>query len=225
MTILGELVPSSGKIRHSGRISYSSQTAWIMPGTIRDNILFGLTYDEYRYKSVVKACQLEEVLTNERSSVHSLSLSFPYFYSHLQFLSLFLTWISAPQSTVYCLTSLISFLKLTSPPLCLLSCFWLLVCFCFCLPSLSPLFCFSLSLFLHGMLTWQLNWEPLLDIELCHITPLMVFSPHPQSLDTKSANRVQLSAANVLSDSPLFNWDLHERTVSRSAENTFMSRH
>uniref|UniRef100_A0A8C1I5F9 Cystic fibrosis transmembrane conductance regulator n=1 Tax=Cyprinus carpio TaxID=7962 RepID=A0A8C1I5F9_CYPCA len=65
MTILGELVPSSGKIRHSGRISYSSQTAWIMPGTIRDNILFGLTYDEYRYKSVVKACQLEEVLTNE----------------------------------------------------------------------------------------------------------------------------------------------------------------
>uniref|UniRef100_A0A671NS08 CF transmembrane conductance regulator n=1 Tax=Sinocyclocheilus anshuiensis TaxID=1608454 RepID=A0A671NS08_9TELE len=64
MTILGELVPSSGKIRHSGRISYSSQTTWIMPGTIRDNILFGLTYDEYRYKSVVKACQLEEVLTN-----------------------------------------------------------------------------------------------------------------------------------------------------------------
>ncbi|XP_026099245.1 cystic fibrosis transmembrane conductance regulator-like [Carassius auratus] len=62
MSILGELVPSSGKIRHSGRISYSSQTAWIMPGTIRDNILFGLTYDELRYKSVVKACQLEEDL-------------------------------------------------------------------------------------------------------------------------------------------------------------------
>uniref|UniRef100_A0A8C1FBH1 CF transmembrane conductance regulator n=1 Tax=Cyprinus carpio carpio TaxID=630221 RepID=A0A8C1FBH1_CYPCA len=77
MTILGELVPSSGKIRHSGRISYSSQTAWIMPGTIRDNILFGLTYDEYRYKSVVKACQLEEVLTNECSSVHSFFQSTP----------------------------------------------------------------------------------------------------------------------------------------------------
>lgn len=62
MTILGELVPSSGKIRHSGRVSYSSQTAWIMPGTIRENILFGLTYEEYRYKKVVKACQLEEVI-------------------------------------------------------------------------------------------------------------------------------------------------------------------
>ncbi|XP_004086270.1 cystic fibrosis transmembrane conductance regulator [Oryzias latipes] len=60
MMILGELVPTEGKIRHSGRISYSPQTAWIMPGTIRDNILFGLTYDEYRYNSIIKACQLEE---------------------------------------------------------------------------------------------------------------------------------------------------------------------
>uniref|UniRef100_A0A3P8X0T2 Cystic fibrosis transmembrane conductance regulator n=1 Tax=Cynoglossus semilaevis TaxID=244447 RepID=A0A3P8X0T2_CYNSE len=60
MMILGELVPSEGKIRHSGRISFSPQTAWIMPGTIRDNILFGLTYDEFRYTSIIKACQLEE---------------------------------------------------------------------------------------------------------------------------------------------------------------------
>uniref|UniRef100_A0A8C7G2U0 Cystic fibrosis transmembrane conductance regulator n=1 Tax=Oncorhynchus kisutch TaxID=8019 RepID=A0A8C7G2U0_ONCKI len=62
MMILGELVPSEGKIRHSGRISFSPQTSWIMPGTIRDNILFGLTYDEFRYTSVIKACQLEEDL-------------------------------------------------------------------------------------------------------------------------------------------------------------------
>ncbi|KAM8892732.1 cystic fibrosis transmembrane conductance regulator isoform 1-T1 [Spinachia spinachia] len=60
MMILGELVPSEGKIRHSGRISFSPQTSWIMPGTIRDNILFGLTYDEFRYTSIIKACQLEE---------------------------------------------------------------------------------------------------------------------------------------------------------------------
>ena len=64
MMILGELVPSEGKIRHSGRISFCPQTSWIMPGTIRDNILFGLTYDELRYTSIIKACQLEEVLTS-----------------------------------------------------------------------------------------------------------------------------------------------------------------
>uniref|UniRef100_A0A674N904 Cystic fibrosis transmembrane conductance regulator n=1 Tax=Takifugu rubripes TaxID=31033 RepID=A0A674N904_TAKRU len=46
MMILGELVPTEGKIKHSGRISFSPQNSWIMPGTIRDNILFGLTYDE-----------------------------------------------------------------------------------------------------------------------------------------------------------------------------------
>lgn len=63
--ILGELVPSEGKIKHSGRISFSPQTSWIMPGTIRDNILFGLTYDEFRYTSVIKACQLEEVRWTE----------------------------------------------------------------------------------------------------------------------------------------------------------------
>lgn len=61
MTVLGELVPSEGTIRHSGRISYSPQTAWIMPGTIRDNILFGHNYDEFRYNRVLKACQLEQV--------------------------------------------------------------------------------------------------------------------------------------------------------------------
>ncbi|XP_036375803.1 cystic fibrosis transmembrane conductance regulator-like [Megalops cyprinoides] len=62
MMILGELVPSEGKVKHSGRVSFSPQTSWIVPGTIRDNIVFGLTYDEYRYTSVIKACQLEEDL-------------------------------------------------------------------------------------------------------------------------------------------------------------------
>uniref|UniRef100_A0A5F9CNK0 Cystic fibrosis transmembrane conductance regulator n=1 Tax=Oryctolagus cuniculus TaxID=9986 RepID=A0A5F9CNK0_RABIT len=61
MMIMGELEPSEGKIKHSGRISFCSQFSWIMPGTIKENIIFGVSYDEYRYKSVIKACQLEEV--------------------------------------------------------------------------------------------------------------------------------------------------------------------
>ncbi|XP_036720357.1 cystic fibrosis transmembrane conductance regulator isoform X1 [Balaenoptera musculus] len=60
MMIMGELEPSEGKIKHSGRISFCSQFSWIMPGTIKDNIIFGVSYDEYRYRSVIKACQLEE---------------------------------------------------------------------------------------------------------------------------------------------------------------------
>ncbi|XP_056271627.1 cystic fibrosis transmembrane conductance regulator isoform X2 [Pseudoliparis swirei] len=74
MMILGELVPSEGTVRHSGRVSFSPQTSWIMPGTIRDNILFGLTYDEFRYTSVIKACQLEEDfdLLPEKDKTHLL---------------------------------------------------------------------------------------------------------------------------------------------------------
>uniref|UniRef100_A0A8D1REJ6 Cystic fibrosis transmembrane conductance regulator n=1 Tax=Sus scrofa TaxID=9823 RepID=A0A8D1REJ6_PIG len=60
MMIMGELEPSEGKIKHSGRISFCSQFSWIMPGTIKENIIFGVSYDEYRYRSVIKACQLEE---------------------------------------------------------------------------------------------------------------------------------------------------------------------
>ncbi|XP_072341347.1 cystic fibrosis transmembrane conductance regulator isoform X4 [Scyliorhinus torazame] len=60
MMIMGELEPSEGEIKHSGRISFSPQVPWIMPGTIKENIIFGLSYDEYRYTSVINACQLEE---------------------------------------------------------------------------------------------------------------------------------------------------------------------
>ncbi|XP_053518910.1 cystic fibrosis transmembrane conductance regulator [Artibeus jamaicensis] len=60
MMLMGELEPSEGKIKHSGRISFCSQFSWIMPGTIKENIIFGVCYDEYRYRSVIKACQLEE---------------------------------------------------------------------------------------------------------------------------------------------------------------------
>ncbi|XP_075065076.1 cystic fibrosis transmembrane conductance regulator isoform X2 [Mixophyes fleayi] len=60
MMIMGELVPTSGTIKHSGRISFSPQVSWIMPGTIKENIVFGVSYDQYRYLSVIKSCQLEE---------------------------------------------------------------------------------------------------------------------------------------------------------------------
>ncbi|KAL8221277.1 UNVERIFIED_CONTAM: hypothetical protein K2H54_063306 [Gekko kuhli] len=61
MLIMGELEPLEGKVKHSGRISFCPQVSWIMPGTIKENIIFGVSYDEFRYKSVIKACQLEEI--------------------------------------------------------------------------------------------------------------------------------------------------------------------
>lgn len=56
--IIGELPIDSGNCIIHGLTSYASQEAWIFTGTIRQNILFGLQYDESHYKSVVEACAL-----------------------------------------------------------------------------------------------------------------------------------------------------------------------
>ena len=55
----GELLVLTGAIRFSGKLAYVSQTPWVFPGTVRENILFGLPYNECRYFEVIKACQLE----------------------------------------------------------------------------------------------------------------------------------------------------------------------
>lgn len=59
-TILhGELQISKGSITHFGNIAYVSDTPWVFPGTVRENILFGLPYEEKWYAETIKACQLE----------------------------------------------------------------------------------------------------------------------------------------------------------------------
>ena len=39
-------------------VAYASQQPWILNATVRDNILFGLPYDEERYNKVVRNCSL-----------------------------------------------------------------------------------------------------------------------------------------------------------------------
>ncbi|XP_022909449.2 ATP-binding cassette sub-family C member 4-like isoform X1 [Onthophagus taurus] len=58
-TILNELFIKSGETFVSGTVSYSSQEAWIFPGTLKENILFGHDFNEERYKTVIKVCALE----------------------------------------------------------------------------------------------------------------------------------------------------------------------
>ena len=50
-----------------GRIAYASQDALIIPGTVRENILFGREYDEKRYRDVLAACALLPDLERLRS--------------------------------------------------------------------------------------------------------------------------------------------------------------
>lgn len=57
-TLLGELRPSKGTINIGGKIAYAGQESWVFAATVRQNILFGSSYDKKRYDKVVKACAL-----------------------------------------------------------------------------------------------------------------------------------------------------------------------
>jgi len=57
-SVLGE----NSHITLNGKVAYASQTAWILNKTVRENILFGLPYDETRYKKVIDACCLRHDL-------------------------------------------------------------------------------------------------------------------------------------------------------------------
>ena len=50
-----------GSVDIEGSVSYASQDPWIFSGTIKENILFGLDYDEAFYDRVVECCCLVKV--------------------------------------------------------------------------------------------------------------------------------------------------------------------
>ncbi|KAF8951300.1 Multidrug resistance-associated protein 1 [Haplosporangium bisporale] len=57
--IIGEMYKLEGTITVRDRIAYVPQQAWIFNATLRDNVLFGRTYDQERYRFVITACGLE----------------------------------------------------------------------------------------------------------------------------------------------------------------------
>ena len=61
MMLLGELRVTKGHLCIRGRIGYVPQQSWIFSGSVRQNIVFGQTFDEDRYKKVIRACALEQV--------------------------------------------------------------------------------------------------------------------------------------------------------------------
>ena len=64
MAILGELPTLNGRVSVNGRIAYLSQMSWIFSGTIRDNILFGRSFEPKRYQEIVEVCCMQTDLHN-----------------------------------------------------------------------------------------------------------------------------------------------------------------
>ncbi|BBN10413.1 hypothetical protein Mp_5g03360 [Marchantia polymorpha subsp. ruderalis] len=72
---LGEMQQISGEnFTANGTLAYCAQQAWIMNASLKDNILFGLEYDEGRYRAVLSACALDQVNVPFQQS---MSLRFP----------------------------------------------------------------------------------------------------------------------------------------------------
>lgn len=56
--LLRELPIQSGALNINGTTSYASQEPWVFAASVRQNILFGESYDSDRYNKVVKCCAL-----------------------------------------------------------------------------------------------------------------------------------------------------------------------
>ncbi|KAG8186529.1 hypothetical protein JTE90_023957 [Oedothorax gibbosus] len=60
MSILGELPIVSGEVKVRGKVAYASQEPWVFGGSVRQNVIFGSTFDEARYKKVLNVCALDK---------------------------------------------------------------------------------------------------------------------------------------------------------------------
>ncbi|XP_012144503.1 ATP-binding cassette sub-family C member 5 isoform X3 [Megachile rotundata] len=62
LAALGQLKMISGHILREGSCAYVSQQAWIVNATLRENILFGNSFDAKRYYQALTVCNLKEDL-------------------------------------------------------------------------------------------------------------------------------------------------------------------
>nr|CAD7575625.1 unnamed protein product [Timema californicum] len=60
--LLGELTVSEGTCAEEGSLSYACQEPWVFGSTIRQNIVFGSTFNKRRYDEVVRVCALRRDL-------------------------------------------------------------------------------------------------------------------------------------------------------------------
>ncbi|KAG0271977.1 Multidrug resistance-associated protein 1 [Linnemannia exigua] len=56
--LIGEMYKRQGSVRIRGRVAYVAQQAWIVNMTLRDNITFGLEFDQEKYDRIVAASGL-----------------------------------------------------------------------------------------------------------------------------------------------------------------------
>ena len=59
LAILNEMLADKDtRVYFNGQIAYASQKAWIMSGSVKDNITFESPYDDAKFKTVLKYASL-----------------------------------------------------------------------------------------------------------------------------------------------------------------------
>ena len=53
------MVKLNGNVNLDGSFAYAPQQAWLQNATLKDNIVFGKSYDESLYNQIISACALE----------------------------------------------------------------------------------------------------------------------------------------------------------------------
>jgi ABC-type multidrug transport system fused ATPase/permease subunit len=56
--IIGEMETKAGKVECFGSIAFCAQQPWILSGTVRDNITFGLPMDKEKYNHAIRSCSM-----------------------------------------------------------------------------------------------------------------------------------------------------------------------
>lgn len=62
LAMMDEMVRKTGKVQKNGKIAFIQQEAFLLNETIKNNITFGLPYEEEKFRNVIKICQLESDL-------------------------------------------------------------------------------------------------------------------------------------------------------------------
>lgn len=78
LALLKELERCSGKLYNAHKsMAYAPQVTFLVPGSIKDNILFGSRFDDERYQKVISACCLErdflEISGGDQFEIQDLS--------------------------------------------------------------------------------------------------------------------------------------------------------
>ena len=60
--MMNEMVKTNGTVKKNGKIAYISQESFLLNDTIKNNITFGMEYDEEKFKRTLTLCELDSDL-------------------------------------------------------------------------------------------------------------------------------------------------------------------